>query len=84
MTDQERMAKRKTQKIAEIQTGRGFDLIVIKDLTGSKYPLKVYKHWYEYHGDRCYGWHKKKLHEFGDMVTAMRYMTGVISGQIPV
>lgn len=78
------MTERKTMKIASIKTGRGFDLTVIKDLTGSKYPLKVYKHWYEYHGDRDYGWHKKKLNEFGDMVTAMRYMTEVISGQIPV
>ena len=78
------MTERKTMKIASIQTGRGFDLTVINDLTGNKYPLKVYKHWYEYHGDRDYGWHKKKLNEFGDMVTAMRYMTEVISGQIPV
>ena len=66
-----------TTKIADINTLRGFDLVVIFERKPQPFPLKVYKQWYD-----C-GWHRKKVNQFGDMVTAMRYMTGVIAGQVP-
>ena len=74
----------KTTKIAEINSLRGFDLIVVFERKPQQFPLKVYKKWYEYTGPDSFGWHRKKINEFWDMVTAMRYMTGVISGQIKV
>ena len=76
-----RNKSQKTAKIAEIQTGRGFDVVVILDRKeGVKYPLKVYKKQYQY----MRGWSRKKINEFGDMVTTLRYIEGIVSGQIPV
>ena len=68
----------KTIKIADIQSFHAFDLVVILDRTAQQNPLKVYKKWFDA------GWHRKKINEFSDMVTAMRYMTGIIQGQIKV
>jgi len=74
-----RNKSQKTAKIADIQTGHGFDIVVILDRReGIKFPLKVYKTFYEG------GWRKKKVNEFGDMVTTLRYITGIVSGQIKV
>lgn len=68
----------KTVKVGEIQTGRGFDLVVILDRTASQYPLKLYKKFYDG------GWRRKKVNEFDNLVTTMQYMTAIIAGQIPV
>ena len=72
------MKEQRTFKVADIQTGRGFDLVVILDKKAKTFPLKVYKSYYSN------GYHKIKINEFGDMVTAMRYMTHIISGGITV
>lgn len=68
--------KQKTHKVAEIEMGNGYALQVVRDYTRKQFPFLVYVAYWDA------GWHKRKINEFGEMVTAMRYMTGIIEGRV--
>ena len=68
--------KQKTHKVADIEIGNGYTLQVVRDYTRKQFPFLVYVAYYDA------GWKRRKINEFGDMVTAMRYMTGVVEGRV--
>jgi hypothetical protein len=68
--------KNRTHKCAEIEIGNGYVLQVVRDYEKPRYALTVYVAYYRD------GMHKRKINEFNDMPSAMRYMTGIIAGQI--
>ena len=70
--------KQKTHKVAEIETGNGFDLQIVRDYTRKEFPFLVYFAYYDT------GWHKRKINEFHDMVSAMRYAVYVIEGRVRI
>ena len=74
----EQRHERRTVTVANVQTGRGFDLIVILDRAA--HMFKIYKKWYEYNSETDFGWHRKKVNEYTNLVDCMTYMTNVIAG----
>ena len=73
------MANSKTRKVLDINVD-GVNLYCTFRENENENPYHLYKRWYEYKGDRDYGWHRKQIARYQNLYSVICYIKGYCEG----
>lgn len=73
------MANSKTRKVLDINVD-GVNLYCTFRENETENPYHLYKRWYEYKGDRDYGWRRKQIARYQNLYSVICYIKGYCEG----
>lgn len=70
----------KTQKVLDM-TVDGLNIFCIFHYDETQNPYHLFCKWYEYHGDRDYGWHRKQVARYQNMIGVLDHIRNFVVKQ---